>query len=394
MKYSFLIFLFFLNTSCVHTGYVYSSRSARHDFEKGRFDDALQWYQKQKPPARDQLLYLLDQGIILHTAGRYQESIAAFKQAMDFTEEREGAQTPSKTVSIVTNDNLIPYQGEKFERLLIHVFQVLNYIGLGQNQEALIEIRRINTKFSDFQNTFASYLSGLTWESEAKINDAYIDYKKTYRLQPAFKPLAQDLLKGSYLLGFLSDYARWKKTFGESFQEQSPHQGEVVVLIEEGTVPEKKSTEEEVDLQILPLPTYPENLDPPEPVHIWVNEKEWGLATTLNRVDETAKKTLADQKPAMIARGIARLAAKEAGAVIVGEKIDRDLGIFLGILLLATNRADLRSWLTLPRSFQVARLKLPEGSHAIELKWHGGHYTFTKVSVKEKRMTFLIHRAF
>ena len=390
--YIIYILLLFFFTACAG-GYVARTRGARHSFERGDFSSALRWYEKQKPPARDKLLYLLDQGLILHTAGRFEESIKVFASAIDLSEEMEGSHVVSKTTSVVTNDNYIPYQGEKFELLLLHVFQVLNYLELGQEGEALVEVRRIDTKFPDFENAFATYLSGLTWESQNKINDAYIDYKTTYRIQPHFPPLLQKLVSGANYLGFTNDMNHWKKLAHHSYQTAPVKNGEVVFVIAEGKIPEKESSEENYNLQVVPVPHYPKSLG--EPIRVSISTKgETTESYPLYRLDEAAKKTLKDQMPGIIARAITRLAAKEAGAVVVGKEVDEDLGVLIGILVLTTNRADLRSWLTLPRSLQVAQLSLPEGTYDLTLTWPGGAHTLHQVEVKARHKKFISYRIF
>ncbi|MDO8461296.1 MAG: hypothetical protein Q7S98_00380 [Deltaproteobacteria bacterium] len=397
-----VVFALIFITGC-GGGYVRQSRSARHAFQRGDYEKALQWYGKQKPPARDRLLYLLDQGVILHTAGRFQESLKVFEEAIKLSNELNGPRPVSKTAAIIANDNMIPYQGEPFERLLMNLFQVLNYIGMGQVDEALVEVRRINTRFSNYfkdeakdylRNAFVSYVSGTVWEANGKLNDAYIDYKTTYKKIPAFQPLVQDLLGGSTRLGLLYDQQKWQKLFRQSYKPLPPNHGEVILLVQEGVVPEKRSTEEEAGLQILPVPTYPKHLRTPVTVTIRQGKEIVGETVPLYRVDEAAKATLADQKAGIIARGIARLAVKEGAAVAVGTKVDRDLGILLGVLLLATNRADLRSWLTLPRSLQVARFSLPKGSYDLQLEWRGGSLLLKQVIVEDHKKTFVIRRIF
>lgn len=397
------VLLAFFLVSCAHGGYVAKTRGARHDFAKGKFDKALEWYQKQNPPSKDRLLYLLDQGLILHTAGRYDESVTMFEKAIDLSEKMDHAQVFAQTASVVANDNLIPYKGEKFEKLLMHVFQILNYLGLNQENEALVEVRRIHTVFSDFfqkeakdylKNPFASYVSALVWESQGKINDAYIDFKTTYRLNPFYSLLAQPLLKGAHFLGFTDDYVRWKKLFNEDYKPLPVTEGEVIFIIEEGEAPEKKSSEQEADLQVLPVPRYMDLSYTPLTVTISIEGKEVAKSVPLFRSDEAAQQTLQDQMPAIISRGLARLAAKEGAAIAVGEKVDENLGLLLGIFLLATNRADLRSWLTLPRSFQIAQLSLPQGDYGFTLSWPGGSHQLKDIKISAGKKTFYSYRIF
>jgi hypothetical protein len=394
MKLSALLLALVLTVvSCAESVYIGKTKKARRQFENGKYDKALAWYQKQNPPGRDRLLYLMDEALILHTMGRYQDSIKAFSQAIRLSEEMDHAQPLSKTTSILANDNIIPYKGEKYERLLMQVFQVINYLGLGQNQEALVEVRRINTKFRD-PNAFSLYLSALVWETQNLFNDAYIDYKKAYRIMPSFPNLPQDLLRNSRLLGFQQDYNQWKKTFKEPEKQKNSRDGDVVFLIEQGTVPRKRSTEESFALQVIPIPYYPNQLEKPTQATVYAKREEMAQSEILYRIDEAAKATLADEKPAIIARAIARLAAKEAGAVVVGQQVDQNLGILLGILVLATNQADLRSWLTLPQSLQIARFPLPAGTYDLKLLWPGGAQEFKQVQIKTGQKTFLTQRCF
>ncbi|MDO8461301.1 MAG: hypothetical protein Q7S98_00405, partial [Deltaproteobacteria bacterium] len=62
--------------------------------------------------------------------------------------------------------------------------------------------------------------------------------------------------------------------------------------------------------------------------------------------------------------------------------------------LLATNRADLRSWLTLPRSLQVTRFSLPKGSYDLQLEWRDGSLLLKQVIVEDHKKTFVIRRIF
>ncbi len=390
-------------TSCAGGGYVRKSRSARRAFENRKYDKALAWYHKQKPGRTDRLLYLLDQGVILHTAGRYQASLAIFKQAIDLSDQMHGPQVASKSAAVITNDNYIPYKGEKFERLLMQTFQVMNYLGLGQYQEALIEVRRLHNRFGAFlkqdakpylQNAFATYLSGLTWEANGKLNDAYIDYKNTYRMAGGNPILAQDLLRGSRWLGFLSDHQRWRKVFGKSYRALPRNRGELIVLLQAGSVIEKRSTEERHSLQIVPVPYYPELSGKPRPAKVKVVKGPSMQTVPLYDVDAAAVGTLRDNKAGIVARAIARLAAKEGAAVAVGKKIDKDLGVLLGILVLATNRADMRSWLTLPSSFQVAKLSLPAGTYQLKLIGPQGEYTLPNVTIEPRKKRFVMERIF
>jgi hypothetical protein len=403
IRFVVLALILLFTASCVGGGYVHQSRRARHAFEHGKYDKALSWYRKQSPPKRDRLLYLLDEAVILHSAGRYQESIDTFDRAIELSDVLSGPQVGSKTASIVTNDNIIPYKGSAFERVLMQVFQILNYVGLGHYRDALIEVRRLHNRFGNLfregekdylRNAFASYIAAMVWEFNGQVNDAYIDYKKTYKIAGGFPSLEEALLRDSKRLGFLAEYHRWKKIFRRSYQPLAPEHGELIILVEEGAVPEKRSTEERHSLQVLPVPIYRGPLRRPVEMTIKANGRDLGRSIMLYPVHEAAVKSLGDEMPGIIARGLARLAAKEGAAVAVGKEVDKDLGILMGIFVLATNRADIRSWLTLPRSLHVARFALPAGTYDLELLWENHSRKLSGVEVQARDQSVFILRVF
>ncbi|QQR81017.1 MAG: hypothetical protein IPJ69_02415 [Deltaproteobacteria bacterium] len=398
-----LLFIPFLFSACIHSGYAHRSQSARNAFEDGNYAQALKWYESQKPPERDKLLFLLDRGTILHTAGRYAESLKIFNEAIDLSERTTAAHAPSKTASLLTNDQLIPYDGEKFEKLLMHVFQVMNYLGMNQPTEALVEVRRIHTKFDDYfkegsksylKNAFATYLSGSVWEKNHKNNDAFIDYKATSNFTSEWNQLIQDLLRTSRRAGLGAQYQTIKKKYPTIEEStENPNNGELIAFVGEGWIPQKYSTEENQGLQVVPVPRYPDIRIPPPVLTLLENGSTLADAKILYRVDEAARDTLSDNMPGIITRAIARLAAKEGTAVAVGKEVDKNLGIFLGFLFLATNEADLRSWLTLPRSFQVLRISLPAGTHQLKLRGFRTNREFS-VDIKKGEPSFVSLRVF
>jgi hypothetical protein len=78
---------------------------------------------------------------------------------------------------------------------------------------------------------------------------------------------------------------------------------------------------------------------------------------------------LEDRIGKMIAAKIAGLAAKGAVAYGVGKlSKDSDLGQLAFIAMLMADRADLRSWKTLPAKLQMLRLPLSEGLYDMDFQ--------------------------
>ena len=86
-----------------------------------------------------------------------------------------------------------------------------------------------------------------------------------------------------------------------------------------------------------------------------------------------------EQKPTimvrMVARGLLKEAAVTAGEA-AGERAGGGVGGFLARVGLraavtATERADTRSWSTLPAELQLARFRLPAGRHLLRISYDG-----------------------
>jgi len=120
-------------------------------------------------------------------------------------------------------------------------------------------------------------------------------------------------------------------------------------------------------------------------------------------IDAIARASLKSRMPAITARTVARAISKG----VIQESVDRagqqgdDAAVrLIGSLLvrvaaIATERADTRSWLTLPANVQLARLTLPPGSYdvTVELLGNDGQVLETKVfpqvAIRNERKTYL-----
>ena len=115
--------------------------------------------------------------MVLHLAQSYKASNAVMEQAKNAAEELWTESVGAHAASWVTTDNSLPYQGEDFEKVMLHLVAALNYIGLGDYDNARVEARQItaklelyNQKYGDAKNiysddAFARWLSGRLGET-------------------------------------------------------------------------------------------------------------------------------------------------------------------------------------------------------------------------------------
>jgi len=182
--------------------------------------------------------------------------------------ENKGVVSASRTLSYITasflNDTFLDYEGDGYEKVMIHNYKAINYLMLGEKENARIEIKNsykkqmqekdkfseeiksyqnevtkqleleknlpikkrryrrskesifnklkplfsgINSEHVPYQNPFAYYISALVYEENNEFDDAYIDIKKASNFYPDSKILQEKLLY----------YAR--KAYGKNSQE-------------------------------------------------------------------------------------------------------------------------------------------------------------------------------
>lgn len=405
----------------------------------------------------DDLVYLMERGLLLRHAGRLQESNVTFERAEQRAEDLYTKSVSQNVASLLTSDAILPYEGEDFERVLINYYRALNYLDLGQVEGALVECRKVQRKLQFYEefhdgdkkyrtDPFVHYLMGLIQESAGEMNDAYISFKKAVEgfqendgvLGVSIPPsLADDLLTVTTRLSFQDDHQELQRRFPAARLRAPPPpgSGEAVVLVEVGFVPAK--TELDLSIPILEsernessvtltgklrdraherrswrdvhywlkmaLPGYPPGIVP-----FWSSvEVEGAKATLVENLDMVARASLEDRMPRVLLKTIARALAKylattkseDAVAKRHGDSAGSAVGAILNLAALATEQADLRAWLGLPREIYLVRLRLQAGSQdlAVRLRDRAGGIAAqgtVPVTIIEGRVNFISHRFF
>ena len=321
--------------------------------------------------------------------------------------------------ALLTNDSVIAYTPAPYEMSMLHSYKALGYVFKNDVEGALVEVRRANKVQTDaltanqddidasvkeaqkhypsmddviknvkngYQNAFTFYLSGLLYQSNKQYDDAYIDFKKALEINPENTYLQQDVLQLAKRQGFDQDFVEFKKRFGEP-SKRAANSGEVVVLIEQGLVPEKDefvlrlpiyTSGGDARFYSLAMPVYKDNAFIPAINEINIAAQVLPLSP-LVRLEALAAKTLEEQTPARVSRQILRLVAKEKVRAELARS-GGDVGnILANIYNLASEQADTRSWLTLPNQISVARTQLSSGEHVLKLGKHSDiNFTVSK----------------
>lgn len=220
--------------------------------------------QKEKEyGAKSRLLYGMDRGMTLQLAGRYEDSNAELERAEDEVERLYTRTIRSETVAFLSNDTVLPYEGDAYEHVMINVIKAVNYAALGQLEEALVEARRIDHRLNVLGDRvqdrgryrtdgFARHLTGILYEAAGDLNNAFIAYRNALEAYEAMSgwsrtppppSLRADLLRTAEALHLTTEFERYRQAFPDvvfgpgSAQQQL---AQVVLISYNGRAPRKE----------------------------------------------------------------------------------------------------------------------------------------------------------
>jgi hypothetical protein len=133
----------------------------------------------------NQLLYHLDIGLLFHYAEQFDSSNTYLLKAADIREELYTRSVTNEAVSILTNSNVRPYRSYPYEIVFLHQVLALNFMALGQTDEALVEARRTQLLFNEWERKNAKhnryftdgmfhYLTSVAYDEAGESDDAMI----------------------------------------------------------------------------------------------------------------------------------------------------------------------------------------------------------------------------
>jgi hypothetical protein len=219
---------------------------------------------------KDVLIRQLTAGLFLHRLGRYAESNIALQEADRLAEERYTKSITQNIAAFVLSDNVLDYYPSALEWSMIHYYGMMNYLRLGDVDEALVEARRANRLLRRYANdnpgrsftnpAAVQYLAGMLQWAVGEDNDAmvslrqslaaYEEYEERFGTAPP-GPVVEDVVRVADALGF-DDVARQTREayLGDAdVGVASRGTGELVVLIENGFIAHR--AEEKLYIPIL-----------------------------------------------------------------------------------------------------------------------------------------------
>ncbi len=369
---------------------------------------------------KDQVLYLLNKAMVQRMAGDYAGSVQSFEQAKPLMLYLEATSVTETAAALTFSEGLRTYQGPLYERLLLHVYQGLNFLQMGQPDGARVEVLQIDDLLKrlypggdsapDGGDAFPRYFSGLVYESLGEYSDALISYRKAYQAyktegysDASIPPdLKLSLCRFTDYLGINDERDKYKAAFGiDSWPPvvQPDPQGQVVFLFSDGLGPVKVAQG-----SVLPDPVnghfYSVSLPALKRRPPLVSDALVTLAGTEVRTQQVANisadasKQLDADRPKLLADQFARNVARELAA----QKMDRNspgLGSLVSLLASAVDQADTRIWGTVPDNIQLARFRLAPGTYDMTVQLQGAYgrpgatRVFKDISVQAGQISFV-----
>lgn len=351
---------------------------ALHAFEEGRFGVA----DKRFESALGSRSFLAgaERGMVALAAGKWDDAIDAFGGAVDAVKdiEREALISPENVGELLTswvvNETMRDYQGEGYERAMLHACLGLAYLAKGKVEDVLVEVRLANELLeteaklydTDYRaGGLAHVLSAIAYELQGQLDDAYIDYARMAEKDLGGDLVGASLVRLSRTLGRSDQHDQWARKFGDA-PEPPDDTARVILIGGVGLGPFKE--EKRLDLPTRDgvlswaVPSFQSRPQPVGGLTLVASNLDVAVhAAVVEDVGQVANKNLDDR--------IAWLAAKSTVRTFLKRELRQQMreehgaaGALIGDLFnFITERADLRAWTTLPDTWQVARMFVSPG---------------------------------
>lgn len=359
------------------------------DFQGGQLSRAQDAYENPHTTGSP-FLAGAEAGTVALAAGNWDGAIKNFTAASDFVKdiERDALISPESLgetlVTFTISESAQTYEGEGYERVLVHAGLATAYIAKGDLEGAGIEVRRANALLESEEKLYEKeykagglghFLSAVCYELDGKLDDAWIDYERMRSKGVGTELAEHALVRLSKKTHRETDVSQEAVERAEADEVEGA--ANVVVIAGIGIGPYKQPI-------IIPIPTQsgllqwsvPSYTARPQPVtglEISVPGGDRTVRTVVvEDVGHVAKENLDDRLAWLVAKSTVRAFLKRE----LTRKLEDEMGLLGRILgdafTFVTERADLRCWQTLPDSWQAARVFLPAGTHELKLQALGG----------------------
>jgi len=411
-------------TGCAALGnYTIRTEPARISVAGGRFEDALKIFPAESAKGKNEVLIRMERGALLQAAGRYEQSAEELEAATSLIRKYEdkalisASRTASQAGSLIINEQMLSYEGEDFEKILIHGLDATNYLMMGDLEGARVEIRNAYTRqkqlyerherkldkamsenrgvswqdafrkadrkgfeglkqraasvTSVYQNAFAYYISSVVYELNNEPDEAYIDLKKAITAAPDSRSIQKDLIRLSRKLGYFDDLEKWERAYGKAGKADKGGV-DVFVIFGFGTAPVKDAVSFPIPIRrggfvFASLPVYRFVQSPILSGRVVYNGRS-EQTSLVSDTDAIAARNLLDEFPVLFIKQVARSYLKAQATNRMSKEYGAAGAIGGTLISAVTEQADLRTWSMLPKQIHVARVFVPGDTRRVTIQ--------------------------
>jgi len=409
---------------CGCATYSETIRSTEYALAQHKPELALARLEKLDTPNRDRVLFLMNKGMLLRMMGDFAQSTRALEDAKNLVDELTALSIREQATSLLVNDAAQSFVGDEFEQVMLNGYLALNYLEQDRLDDARVEALQADVRFRQIaqlapespykDDPFVRYLAGILYEARQEWSDAMIAYRKAFEDYrdnadlfgiPVPESLKHDLIRLADRMGLSEEAAKYRDEFDikeTPSVEDLQARGELIFFLHSGLAPVKYEQSITVTnpntgrLMRLALPAYRPRPRVIDHARITIDDRSTDTQS-VEDIDRVAVRTLEARMPAITARAVARMVSKDVLARSAGNRGGNAqdlLGVAVNIANTLTERADTRSWFTLPRQIQLARVALPPGRYTARVDLVGStglvlHTENIRFSLREGEKTYI-----
>ncbi len=371
----------------------------------------------QKAGTKDAVIWHLEAGAAERAVSRFPESNRHFEAAaarIEDYERRARVRLGTEVAAMFSNQQNLPYEGRAYDKIMLHTYKALNFLALGEAERARPELIRAHQRQQD---AVAENQRRIEEAREAARNSGHAEAVERTRNDPRFNAVVAELSRP--LEGFQA-YAEYVNPFtvyldglyflyagagGSDLERAILSLRRVAAVAQDNaavradlTLAEaaaasgggvnpapltyvifetgRAASREQVPLDIPILVADVSYVGAAFPrlvfhgghlPHLEVRAGGEQQATTLvASMDAIIARDFQDELPAIITKTLIATVAKAAAGWAISDtarRQDEGVGLLARLMTAAVqaamNIADTRSWTTLPKEFQVARVNTP-----------------------------------
>lgn len=409
-----------------------ATREAQELVESEAYDDQ----------ARDALPVLLEAGSALRTAGQIRESAAHFARAeriYDYWQQQAKLSVSQETAALLTTPAKLPYRGSGVDVLMLHVYQALNTLQLGDIAGARQPLVRMDLHQKAVVAENAKRIAKMRQEVAASENQREIalaeESERTKKNTEALMGKLPDTRGyelyvnpfAEYLYAFYHLYAgqdeadremarfRMQRALAmapqniairlaaERLEAGAPAPSGVYLFHEDGMVSYRKAIElffpifaaDTISIMGLALPQLVEDTNRAGFATLQGGGQA-ARAELVGDVDAMVSQEYKNDLPGLLTRAIASATAKAVAAYAANYAAQQSGNglVMLGTLVttaayqIGSNVADTRSWNSLPKQIGVSRIDLP-ANREVTLTLNG--HTLSTLTLPKEGDVWVLH---